>query len=427
MNGPIILIAAFAVLLFIGAPIAICLAASSIITVLVTNDFGVSAIFHRMVGNCNGYTLLALPFFILSARLMNTGSITQRLFRFAAAPVRHIPGGLAHANILASVIFAGMSGSAVADAGGLGQIELKAMRDDGFDDDFSAAITASSATVGPIIPPSVPMVVYGSIAEVSVGALFMGGFVPGILLATGLMILVYFMAKKRNYPTKPFSWSELWESFKSALLSILSPVILIGGIWSGVFTPTEASVVAVAYAFILSVIVYREIGWKQLIKQFYETVVDSGVILFIICGAAAFGWLLAMYGVTDTIANWVIGFSNNKYVIMLLLNIAFLIIGMFLEALSVLTITAPFLITIFSKVGLDPVHMGVVIVLNLMIGLCTPPVGTSLFVVSKLADISLGRMYKAILPFLIPLIAVLFLITYVPDLVLWLPRMLGMS
>lgn len=421
----VMLVGMFLVLMVIGVPIAFSLSISAIITVLATGNFTVTAIIHRMIGNASSYTLLAIPFFILAAKFMNTGGITRRLFRAASAWVGSIPGGLGHANVVASVIFSGMSGSAVADAGGLGQIEVEAMTADGFDKDFSAAVTCASATIGPIIPPSIPMVVYGMMTEVSVGSLFIGGIIPGLLLALACSILIYFMAIKRKYPRRKFSWREVGESTVQALLSLFTPVIIIGGIWSGVFSPTEAAAVAVVYAFILAVFVYKEMGMKAVLDAIKETVRDSAGILLIICGAAAFSWLVTMLGMTNALSQALTTLTTNKYVMLLILNIAFLIIGMFMEALAVMTITVPFLIPLMSTFGIDPVHLGVVLVLNLMIGLSTPPVGTSLFVCAKVADITIERMYKAILPFLIPLIAVLILITYVPELVTWLPRLLG--
>jgi len=426
MSSGLILLILFALMMVFGVPIAISLAFSSIITVALSGQFQVMALIHRMIGNANSYTLLAIPFFILAAKFMNTGGITRRLFRGATAWVGFIPGGLGHANVVASVIFSGMSGSAVADAGGLGQIEIQAMKEDGFDSEFSAAVTAASATIGPIIPPSVPMVVYGMMTEVSVGALFMGGFLPGITLAIAMSILVYFMAVKRNYPRRKFDWKEVLDASKDSFLSMLTPIIIIGGIWGGIFSPTEAAVVAVGYSFILSVLVYKEMGAKHLWEEIKQAAIDSAVILFIICGAAAFSWLVAMMGVTDVLSNWLVSLTNNKYLVLLIINIIFLILGMFMEALSVMTITVPFLIPLMGAYGLDPIHLGVVIVLNLMIGLVTPPVGTSLFICARQAKISIEAMYKAILPFLIPLIAVLFLITYVPQIVMLIPNsMLG--
>ena len=421
----LLLVGGFLLLMVLGVPIAFSLSISAIFTVLVTGQFTVTAIFHRMIGNASGYTLLAIPFFILAAKLMNTGGVTRKIFRACSAWVGSIPGGLGHANVVASIVFSGMSGSAVADAGGLGQIEVDAMIKDGFDPEFSAAVTAASATIGPIIPPSIPMVVYGMMTEVSVGALFIGGIVPGLLLAVATSILVFFMAKKRHYPVKKFSWQEVGQSTKEALLSLLTPVIIIGGIWSGIFSPTEAACIAATYAFILSVLVYRELGWKDVYQALIETARDSAGILCLICGAASFSWLVTMLGMTQALSEALVKITDNKYVMLLIVNIAFLLIGMFMEALAAMTITLPFLVPLMSVYGIDPLHLGVVLVLNLMIGLCTPPVGTSIFICAKTANITIEKMYKAILPFLVPLIIVLFLITYVPGLVTWLPGTLG--
>ena len=420
----ILLIGGFLVLMVLGVPIAFALSISALFTCLVTGQFQPLAIFHRLIGNASSYTLLAIAFFILAAKLMNTGGITRKIFRACSAWVGAIPGGLGHANVVASIVFSGMSGSAVADAGGLGQIEIDAMNKEGFDPDFSAAVTAASATIGPIIPPSIPMVVYGMMSDVDIGQLFIGGVTPGLLLAVATSILVFIMAKKRNYPVHTFSWKEVGRSTKEAFLSLLTPVIIIGGIWTGIFSPTEAACIAATYAFILSVLVYRELGWKDVAKALVETARDSAGILCIICGAAAFSWLVTMLGITQAMSNALVSLTDNKYVMLLILNIAFLLIGMFMEALAAMTITLPFLIPLMGVYGIDPLHLGVVLVLNLMIGLCTPPVGTSLFICAKSAGITIEKMYKAILPFLIPLLIVLFLITYVPSLVTWLPSLM---
>ncbi len=421
----VLLMGTFLVLMVAGVPISFSLAVSSLLTVFVSGDFQPVAIIHRMIGNSSSYTLLAIPFFILAAKLMNTGGITRKIFRACSAWISWIPGGLGHANVLASVVFSGMSGSAVADAGGLGQIEIDAMNDEGFDPEFSAAVTAASATIGPIIPPSVPMVVYGMMTEVPVGTLFIGGMVPGALLAVATSVLIFTIAKKRKYPVHKFDVKEALVATKEAFMSLLTPVIIIGGIWTGIFSPTEAAVVACLYAFFLSVILYRDMNLKEVWIAIKQTVRESAAILVIICGAAAFSWLVTMLGLTNTLATVLTGMTSNKYVMLFILNIAFLIIGMFMEALAVLTITVPFLIPLMSSFGINPVHLGVVLVLNLMIGLCTPPVGTSLFICAKSAGITIEKMYKAILPFLVPLIGVLFLITYVPAFVTWLPGLLG--
>ena len=420
----IMLIGGFLLLMVLGVPIAFALSISALFTCIVTGQFQPLAIFHRLIGNASSYTLLAIAFFILAAKLMNTGGIARKIFRACSAWVGGIPGGLGHANVVASIVFSGMSGSAVADAGGLGQIEIDAMNKEGFDPDFSAAVTAASATIGPIIPPSIPMVVYGMMSDVDIGQLFIGGVTPGLLLAVATSILVFFMAKKRHYPVNKFSWAEVGKSTKEAFLSLLTPVIIIGGIWTGIFSPTEAACIAATYAFILSVLVYRDLGWKDVGKALIETARDSAGILCIICGAASFSWLVTMLGITQAMSNALVSLTDNKYVMLLILNIAFLLIGMFMEALAAMTITLPFLIPLMGVYGIEPLHLGVVLVLNLMIGLCTPPVGTSLFICAKSAGITIEKMYKAILPFLIPLLIVLFLITYVPSLVTWLPSLM---
>ena len=420
----IMLVGGFLLLMVLGVPIAFALSISALFTCMVTGQFQPLAIFHRLIGNASSYTLLAISFFILAAKLMNTGGITRKIFRACSAWVGGIPGGLGHANVVASIVFSGMSGSAVADAGGLGQIEIDAMNKEGFDPDFSAAVTAASATIGPIIPPSIPMVVYGMMSDVDIGQLFIGGVTPGLLLAVATSILVFFIAKKRHYPVHKFSWKEVGKSTKEAFLSLRTPVIIIGGIWTGIFSPTEAACIAATYAFILSVIVYRELGWKDVAKALVETARDSAGILCIICGAASFSWLVTMLGITQAMSNALVSLTDNKYVMLLILNIAFLLIGMFMEALAAMTITLPFLIPLMGVYGIDPLHLGVVLVLNLMIGLCTPPVGTSLFICAKSAGITIEKMYKAILPFLVPLIIVLFMITYIPSLVTWLPSLM---
>lgn len=421
LQNAILLMGLFLALMVCGVPIGFSLSIAALVTTMVTGQFEAAAIIHRMIGNASSYTLLAIPFFILAAKLMNSGGITRRLFRACSAWVGWIPGGLGHANVVASVVFSGMSGSAVADAGGLGQIEVDAMIKEGFDPEFAAAVTAESATIGPIIPPSIPMVVYGMMTEVPVGKLFVGGLVPGLLLALVSCIFIFFIAKKRNYPVEPFNAREALIATKEALLSLLTPIIIIGGIWTGIFSPTEAACVAVVYSFILAVIVYHDISLKEMYDNLRQTVADGAGILNIICGAAAFSWLVTMMGMTDALSHALTSLTDNKYIMLLILNIAFLLIGMFMEALAVMTITVPFLIPLMASFGIDPVHLGVVLVLNLMIGLCTPPVGTSLFICAKTANITIEEMYKAILPFLVPLILVLLLITYIPGIVTWLP------
>ena len=371
--------------------------------------------------SANNFTLLAIPFFLLAGKLMNTGSITKKIFGFCNTLVGWIPGGLGHANILASIVFAGMSGSAVADASGLGTIEIKAMENAGFDTDFAA-----SSTIGPIIPPSIPLIVFAvSAGNVSIAKLLIGGIVPGLLMGITLMMMVAYFAVKRKYPRTKFpNLGKIWKDFRQAFFPLLTPVILIGGILTGVFTPTEAAVVAAAYAFILTVVVYREAGLKDVLAIIEETAKETASIMIVVCASALYGYLLVRTKLPTVFMDAIFTVTDNKIVILLLLNVFFLIIGCFMETNSALIILTPILIPLTSALGIDPLHLGVVIVLNLMVGLLTPPVGMCLYATAKVARISLDRMIKAVAPFYIPLFLTLLLITFIPQLVTWLPNLL---
>jgi tripartite ATP-independent transporter DctM subunit len=421
----LVMIGVFLAFLVAAVPIAISLGSAAVVAVISSQRFPLETVFHTMGSGLTSFILLSIPFFIIAGELMNSGGITTRIFDFANAAVGRIPGGLGHANVFASVIFAGMSGSAVADAGGLGAIEIKAMRDKGFDDDFSAAVTAASSTIGPIIPPSIPMVVYGVAAEVSVGKLFMAGFLPGLLMAVATSILVYYYAVKRNYPRLDrFSMRIVLSTGKRAFLPILTPIIIIGGIMGGFFTPTEAACVAVVYAMILGFFVYKEMTFKKLREIIFNALVTTSSVTFIIAAAAAFAWLIAIDGLPMKLAEYIGSVNIPVWVFLIIFNVFFLFLGTFMEALSILIIVVPVLMPVFAKLGLDPLHMGVVLVLNLMIGLITPPVGMSLFVTSKVANVKLERLCKAIIPWTVPLVLVLLLITYVPQITTWLPNVI---
>ena len=420
----LILIVLFIVFSVTSIPIAIALVAASVGAVLLVSRYPLEVVFHRMTGGLDSFVLLAIPFFILAGNLMNTSGITRRIFNFANALVGRVPGGLGHANIVSSIIFSGMSGSAVADAGGLGMIELKAMHDQGFPDDFSAAVTAASATIGPIIPPSIPMVVYGVMAEVSIGRLFLGGFIPGLLMGGALMALVYYIAIKNNYPrSSKFSIQEVLYTFKDSFWALLTPVIIIGGILGGIFTPTEAAATAVIYALFLGFIVYNELTLTDLWHIILESFHTTATVTLIISAAASFAWFIAIEGVPGKIATFVTSIHMEKTTFLLIFNIFFLILGTFMESLSIMVITVPVLIPVIKALELDPLHLGVVLVLNLMIGLVTPPVGMSLFITSKIGKVRLENLYRSIIPFLVPLIIVLFIITYIPSTVTWLPSL----
>jgi tripartite ATP-independent transporter DctM subunit len=378
-----------------------------------------------MVTGIDSFVLLAIPFFMLTGRLMNQGGITDRIFEFARTLIGPIRGGLAHANVLASMIFAGMSGSAVADAGGLGLVEIKAMTDQGYRKEFSAAVTVASSTIGPIIPPSIPMVIYGAMAEVSVGRLFLGGFLPGLLMGLALMATIYLMSYREQFPQdRGYSLKAIGRAFRDSFLPLLTPVILIGGIVSGIFTPTEAAAVAAVYAFLLGFLVYRTVQVRDVPGIIVDTLVTTSVVTFIISATSGFSWLLIVGRVARLLVESVTALTASPWLILLAVNIALLILGCLMEAGVLLILLTPLLVPVMQATGVDLVHFGVVMVLNLMIGVATPPVGMCLFVVSEACDVKLESLMREILPQIVPLIVVLCLITYVPWLVLAVPQWL---
>ena len=381
---------------------------------------------HNMVNGMNSFPLLAIPFFILAGALMNSSGITSRIFAFARSIVGWMHGGLGHVNVGASIIFAGMSGAAVADAGGLGAIEIKAMRDAGYDDDFSVGVTAASSTIGPIIPPSLPLVIFGVMASVSIGDLFVAGIVPGLLMALALMIMVWFYARRRGYPTDTgFSVTNVGRTFVSAFLPLMTPVIIVGGIVSGAFTPTEAAVCAAAYALVLGVLVYRTITVRSFVRVSMETIETTASIMLIVGAATVFAWILTANQAAAQFADFMFSITDNRNAILLIIMLVVLIIGLFMETIAAISILVPVLLPISAEIGVDPVHLGVIIILNLMIGLLTPPVGMVLFVLSKVSGVPFGQCVRATMPFLVPLIGVLLLLTFVPALTLALPEYLN--
>jgi len=424
-NDVAFLFATVFLFLIIGVPVAIALGGASLLFVLVTGQVPDLVVVHRMVNGVDSFPLLAVPFFILAGSLMNAVGITDRIFGFATACVGWMHGGLGHVNIGASVIFAGMSGAAVADAGGLGTIEIKAMRDAGYDADFSVGITAASSTIGPIIPPSLPMVIYGVMASTSIGQLFAAGFIPGLLMAAALMAMVAWFAHKRNYPRDAaFSLRVLWATFKRAFMSLMTPIIIVGGILTGAFTPTEAATAAVAWALFLGLVWYRTLNLRRFVRVSMETIETTAIILLIVAGASIFAWLLTSNRVTEQFVAMITGLTDNPILILLILNVILFVVGFFMETVAAITILVPVLLPVATQVGIDPVHFGVIMVLNLMIGLLTPPVGMVLYVLSRVSGVSFERCTQATLPFLFPLVAVLLLITFVPGFSLWLPTLI---
>lgn len=420
----LLLFGAFLLLVVANVPIAFSLGITSL-GYLLLKGMPLVVLPHRISGGIDSFPLLAIPFFVLAGHLMNNGGVTRRIFSFSSELVGHIPGGLGHVNIVASIIFAGMTGSALADTAGLGTIEIKAMEEEGFDTPFSAAVTVASATIGPIIPPSIPLVIYGVLAEVSIARLFLGGFIPGLLMGLAMMILVYFIAKKRNYPRHGrTNLRRLVRSFFDSLPSLAAPLFIIGSIVAGIASPTEAGVVAVIYALILGGLVYRELTLRDIHRALKETFETTAVIMFVVGTAALFGWILTREQLAVKLTQFVASISVSPVAILLAANVLLLILGCFMETTSIQVILIPILAPVMKLIGVDLVHFGVVMVLNLMIGLLTPPFGMGLFVVSRVAKIPVAQTIKEAAPFLVPLVVVLLTITLYPPIVTFLPNVL---
>ncbi|MCE3272177.1 MAG: dctQ [Ramlibacter sp.] len=457
----------FLLLMSGGIPVAVAMAGSALLYILYTGNLPPFVVIHRMVSGIDSFPLLAVPFFILAGNLMNNAGITNRIYNYALALVGWLKGGLGHVNVVGSVVFAGMSGTAIADAAGLGTIEIKAMKDHGYATEFAVGVTAASATLGPIIPPSLPFVIYGMMANVSVGALFLAGILPGVFMAFLMMLTVAYFAHKNGWGGDiKFEWHRVskaiietlvvigWPAlvwflvvklgfqaqltvllcgialfvgdrlFKwQAVLPIMTPVLLIGGMTTGVFTPTEGAIAACLWAMVLGFAWYRTLSWKMFVKVSLDTVETTATVLFIVAAASIFGWMLTATGVTAAISSWVLGFTREPWVFLLLANLLMLFVGCFLEPTAAITILVPILVPICQQLGIDLVHFGLVMVLNLMIGLLHPPMGMVLFVLARVAKLSVERTTIAILPWLIPLLASLVFITYVPQAVMWLPKM----
>jgi tripartite ATP-independent transporter DctM subunit len=388
------------------------------------NDISPLIAVQRMVAGPDSFTLLAIPGFILAGAIMNTGGITERIFDFANKCVGHIQGGLGHANVFASIIFSGMSGTAVADAAGLGKVELKAMKKSNYDEDFSLAITGASSIIGPIIPPSVPAVVFGVASGVSIGKLFAAGIIPGLIMGICMSILIYFYSKKRGYPKeRRASLIELGSSFKHAFFALMTPVVIIGGIMAGVVTPTEAAIIAVIYSLILAM-AYKSIKLKDIPSFLKETADTTITVMFIVASASLFGWVLASEQMPQVLTNFFLEYISNKYALLFVLMLILLIVGCFMETIAAITILTPIFIPVVMQYGIDPVHFGILMILNLMIGLLTPPVGMVLFVLSSISAMPFEKIAKAVVPYLLLLVAILFFLTYVPSIVTFLPDLI---
>ncbi|OSP54223.1 TRAP transporter large permease [Pseudoruegeria sp. SK021] len=420
-----LILAVLVLFIAIGLPIAVALGLTAVGFYAFQGDFRILAMLpQRMFSATTGFTLLAIPFFILAGNLMNTGGITHRIFRFADACVGHIRGGLGQVNVLASLFFSGMSGAAVADAAGLGQVELKAMAERDYDPDFSAAITAASSTIGPVFPPSIPFVLYSSITGVSVAKLFLAGVLPGLLMALALMGAVYIMALRHKMPRRDhIDWPEIGRSFMDSALSLMTPVIIIAGIFGGIVTPTEAGVLASAYALVLSMLVYREIKPRDLPKIIWDTLEHTIRVMFVIAAAGFFGWLLIQQRIPNQLVAQLMGLSDNPAIIMAIIVAILLVLGMFLEGIAVIVLTVPLFLPVITQIGVDPIQFGVIMIMCSMVGLLTPPVGMVLFAVSSIANMTVGRLSRALMPYLLGLVLVLLAVIIFPAISTWLPTL----
>lgn len=423
----LIIFAVLVGLIMFGVPVAVSLGITSIgAFILLGETQNLMMMAQRMYSSTTGFTLLAIPFFILAGNLMNTCGITNKIFRFAETSVGHVWGGLGQVNIIASVIFSGMSGAAVADAAGLGMIEIKAMTDSGYDKRFASAITAASSTIGPVIPPSIPFVIYGAMTGVSVGSLFLAGFVPGILMAITMIIAVSYISRKRNYPKQPKQTRAVrWQAFKEAFLPLLTPVIIIGGILSGWFTATEAAIIACIYALVLDLVVYRELNLKSLKDILVNTVIHTVKVMFIISAAGFFGWLLTFLKIPEQIIVSLTSLSDNKYLLLLIIIMILVVLGMFLEGIAVLMITIPIFMPIILQLGVDPIQFGVIMILASMIGLLSPPVGMCLYAVASISEVKIGELSREVFPYMVGIFIVLLAVAFVPGISTIIPSLFG--
>ena len=420
----------FLVLLFLGVPVFFALLGAPGIMLFSEGMARDTALMYRNVYNgVDSFPLMAIPFFMLAGELMNQGGITIRLVKFSQALIGHVRGGLAHVNILSSMLFAGLSGSAVADTSALGSMLIPAMEKNGYTRRFATAVTAASSVIGPIIPPSGIMIIYAYVMEVSVAALFAGGIVPGILVGFGLMAVVAAMARAKDFPvaSDKASWLQRWKAFVEAILPLLTPVIILGGILGGLFTPTEASAVAAGYAMLIGLFVLRSLKFRDLPRIFMKSALTSSVVLLLVGAAVAFKTVVSLSHVAEDLAHWILTLSSDPLLLLLMINLFLFIVGMFLDAGPAIIILGPILGPIFVSIGVDPIHFAIIMSVNLTVGLATPPMGLVLFVASSVSGERVETISKAILPFLAVEVLVILLITYIPAFSMFVPRLLGLA
>lgn len=424
-NAAYITLAVWLFIMFIGTPVGWSLLIATLLYFSMSRWGLAQYAAEKLVSSLDSFPLLSVPFFILTGILMNTGGITERIFNFARALLGHYRGGMGHVNIGASLIFSGMSGSALADAGGLGQLEIKAMRDAGYDDDISGGITAASCIIGPLVPPSIAMIIYGVIANQSIAKLFIAGFVPGVLVTIALMAMNYFVAKKRGYPRSPkASLAERCQAFKKAIWAIFTPLFIIGGIFSGLFTPTEAAVIAAFYSIIIGMFVYKELTLKMLFQSCVEAIAITGVTVLMVMTVTFFGDMIAREQVAMKIASFFVSVADSQIMVLVMINLLLLFLGMFIDALALQFLVLPMLIPIAMHFGIDLIFFGVMTTLNMMIGILTPPMGMALFVVARVGNMPVSVVAKGVLPFLVPIFLTLILITLFPQIITFIPNLL---
>ena len=422
----IVMLGLFFLWMVFGMPIGHAMLMAGIVYLLLTGQDLAIVATQSLNGMFSSFVLMSVPLFILSADIMNASKITDKLFEFANLLVGRLRGGLAHVNVVASVIFSGMSGSALADAAGPGKLEVDMMVKAGYKPGFAAAVSTTSAIVGPIIPPSIPMVLYGVVSNTSIGYLFMAGVIPGLLLSLAQMGVIAFQAKRRNFPVLPRpTRAHAIETVKTTLPALFLPVILLGGIYSGAVTPTEAAAVAAAYALILALFWYRSLPLRKLVDVLIESSRSTAIVAVTIAGALVMNWVVASEQIPEAVGAWMVSRDMSPAMFLLAVNILFLILGCFLDTLLMLLVLVPILMPAVVGLGIDPVHFGVTIIINMMIGLVTPPMGQLMFLISGVSGIPVGAIIREVWPFLIVLVALLFVLVYVPQLTLWLPELLG--
>ena len=420
-----ILFITLAILFIAGVPIAIAIGLSGLLALWLGSDIPLTVILQRQFTAVDSFPLMAIPFFILAGTLMEAGGISKRLVKFGNALIGHAPGGLAVVSIVSSMFFAAISGSTVATVAAIGMVLIPAMKDLGYKPSFAGAVQASAGNLGIIIPPSIAMVVYGAAANTSISAMFIGGFAPGFLMTGSLIFVAYLICRKRGYSGgRKSTFRELISAFQESILALLMPVIILGGIYGGIFTPTEAAAVAVAYAFIIGTFVYKELNLRKIIELLGQSVITTAGIMFLIATAGLFAWILTRINAPKMIAEFFLTYASNKYVFLLYINAILFIVGMFFETTAANVILAPLLAPIAISFGIDPIHFGLIMIVNLAVGMCTPPLGVNLFVACQIADIRVDEIIPAIMPFLLILILDILIISYVPAIVTWLPGLL---